>query len=1171
MKWLDLFNLALYIFLSVFQYSREINKKAGGGVYMLEIRNLTKIYKSKGGVITKALDGVSIKFPSTGLVFLLGKSGSGKSTLLNVTGGLDRPDDGEIIIKGRNSKTFSGSDFDSYRNTFIGFIFQEYNILNEFNVEQNISLSLQLQGKKNDKEAVDKILESVDLKGFGKRKPNTLSGGQKQRIAIARALIKNPEIIMADEPTGALDSTTGKQVFDTLKKLSKEKLVIVVSHDRDFAEYYGDRIIELSDGKVISDVTKETVEAKELSENVEIINDNVISIKNAKDITKEEFDNIYKLLKESDGEVIISKDEKQLPLIKQAIHIRNDNKSEVFNETKEIEFIDYNGNETKFIKSRLPFKRAFKMGASSLKTKPVRMIFTIFLTLVALIMFGVASTLLLYDPNYSLSSGLANSANDYEAISKEYPYTVVYETYDNATFELDKDENQSSWTSTSHGHFSKEEINELNNNTVGHYFVGIFGYSSDGRVIRFRDKDLQSSDYYFIEGMNGFIDAKPSELEKSNISLSYGKAPKDTNEIAISTYVADSLMNASQDIYSYDDIVGKEFLMNIQTWNHSYDQNFKISGIYDCGMIPYKFDSLKNTADRDLANEFKGYLSYSYQLYCYVCEDFYGFYDFRDSLGGAFGCSTVGTNGKFATSNTNSPWEDESFNFIAPEYLEDNISNIHFYDLSLNEIEYKAPKDNEIYVSQNIYDDWVASRSQVLVNRIFEMKNTPEYSDSFKAFFDVEGNKNKINSILDDINNYGFNYSSFNLDRAYLKEIHDKYYSDWFYHLYLSDKLYLAFEEIQNEDRTDEIDNFYDLKEYCRYYREGYNRDDDYFTEHILNVFNSNSIYSDVLNNSYVRQVAQIIQDSINYGYYDSIPEELCFKYQEASNNYLVGISISNEDYNDLLSLAPKYLQYESYYYNNDFTNETKEEQKYRLDFEGEFKVYFNTQTDSYELKVLGITDRNSVISIKFFTSKAKLWEKTYLQYEKTNYKDEAGAKYNYVITRTSYTKDQIKQLLQEYDTYSFSMTNAVYMKVNMIVSMINTLKNVFLIIGIVFAVFASLMLFNFISSSISSKIHDIGILRAIGTRGSDLFKIFFSESGIIAVICFVVSIIASIIICFFINNNLSEGLGIKLLDFNILNAMIIVAGSVVIAVVGTFIPVFIASKKAPIASIRTL
>ena len=191
---------------------------------MLEVRNLSKIYKStvKNGVDTKALDDVSLTFPEKGMVFLLGKSGSGKSTLLNVCGGLDAPTSGEIIVKGKSSKSFSQSDFDSYRNTFIGFIFQEYNILNEFSVEDNIALALELQGKPKDKRVIAELLEQVDLSGFAKRKPNTLSGGQKQRIAIARALVKSPEIIMADEPTGALDSATGKQVFDTLKKLSAD-------------------------------------------------------------------------------------------------------------------------------------------------------------------------------------------------------------------------------------------------------------------------------------------------------------------------------------------------------------------------------------------------------------------------------------------------------------------------------------------------------------------------------------------------------------------------------------------------------------------------------------------------------------------------------------------------------------------------------------------------------------------------------------------------------------------------------------------------------------------------------------------------------------------------------------------------------------------------------------
>ena len=199
---------------------------------MLETRELVKIYKPKKGVPVTALNKISLKFPEKGMVFLLGKSGSGKSTLLNVLGGLDKYDGGEIIIKGVSSKNFKQQHFDSYRNTYVGFIFQEYNVLDEFSVGANIALAIELQGRRASDSEINDILKQVDLEGFGARKPNELSGGQKQRVAIARALVKKPEIIMADEPTGALDSATGKQVFDTLKKLSAEKLVIVVSHDR---------------------------------------------------------------------------------------------------------------------------------------------------------------------------------------------------------------------------------------------------------------------------------------------------------------------------------------------------------------------------------------------------------------------------------------------------------------------------------------------------------------------------------------------------------------------------------------------------------------------------------------------------------------------------------------------------------------------------------------------------------------------------------------------------------------------------------------------------------------------------------------------------------------------------------------------------------------------------
>lgn len=222
---------------------------------MLTLKNLTKTYKSGGGTATRALDGVSIEFPDKGMVFILGKSGSGKSTLLNVAGGLDTPDGGEVIVNGKSSKDFSPADFDSYRNAYVGFVFQDYSLIREFTVGQNIALALQLQGRKDNDEKVAGALALVGLEGFEKRKPNFISGGQRQRVAIARALVKDPEVIFADEPTGSLDSETGKDILNTLKKLSADRLVVVVSHDREFARSYGDRIIELKDGRIISDVT----------------------------------------------------------------------------------------------------------------------------------------------------------------------------------------------------------------------------------------------------------------------------------------------------------------------------------------------------------------------------------------------------------------------------------------------------------------------------------------------------------------------------------------------------------------------------------------------------------------------------------------------------------------------------------------------------------------------------------------------------------------------------------------------------------------------------------------------------------------------------------------------------------------------------------------------------
>ncbi|MBR4262310.1 MAG: ATP-binding cassette domain-containing protein [Bacilli bacterium] len=227
---------------------------------MLELKNVNKIYKSKNTSNTEALRNINLNFNKVGLTFILGKSGCGKSTLLNILGGLDTPTSGEIIFKGKSFKDFKSSNYDSYRNTSIGFVFQEYNLVEKFNVFDNVAYALKLQNNKIDENVVLNVLEEVGLKDLAKRKVNELSGGQKQRVAIARALVKNPSIILADEPTGNLDSESSKMIFEILKKLSLERLVIVVSHDEESANTYGDRIISLQDGVIVSDTNPQIID-----------------------------------------------------------------------------------------------------------------------------------------------------------------------------------------------------------------------------------------------------------------------------------------------------------------------------------------------------------------------------------------------------------------------------------------------------------------------------------------------------------------------------------------------------------------------------------------------------------------------------------------------------------------------------------------------------------------------------------------------------------------------------------------------------------------------------------------------------------------------------------------------------------------------------------------------
>lgn len=500
---------------------------------MLETKDLVKIYKPKKGVPVTALDGINLKFSENGMVFLLGKSGSGKSTLLNLLGGLDKYDNGEIIIKGVSSKDFKQKHFDSYRNTYVGFIFQEYNVLDDFTVGANIALAIELQNRKATDEEINKILLQVDLEGYGNRKPNELSGGQKQRVAIARALVKNPQIIMADEPTGALDSVTGKQIFDTLKKLSRDKLVIVVSHDREFAENYADRIIELSDGKVISDL--EYDENFVETERTLNFNGNTVEVPAGYHLTEDDRNAINEYIKNlKNGSV--------------KLNIADNNKTQKFRKTDESK-IKLQNTTFKLIKSKLPLKNAFKIGGSSLKHKKFRLVMTILLSCVSFGLFGLSDTFGAYDHIKTCTNSLIDTGVKYVSVAKSKKVKVgkdnfYWRDYGFYLSQSDIDEIGKNINTKMHGVYRPENSN-------------LSFDEQRNPEIKLTETDFEIYNTYF----SGFAEINSDIVNEMGFKVIMGNLPDGSkNEIAISKYIFEVFKKANYtDGTVKKDANGKEY------------------------------------------------------------------------------------------------------------------------------------------------------------------------------------------------------------------------------------------------------------------------------------------------------------------------------------------------------------------------------------------------------------------------------------------------------------------------------------------------------------------------------------------------------------------------------------------------------------------------------------
>ena len=1138
---------------------------------MLSVKNLTKIYKIKGGNDTVALDKVNIDFPEKGMVFLLGKSGSGKSTLLNLIGGLDFPSDGEIILKGRSSKDFSQSDFDSYRNTYIGFIFQEYNILNEFNVEQNIALAIELQGKKVSKEAVDSLLEQVDLSGYGKRKPNTLSGGQKQRIAIARALIKEPNIIMADEPTGALDSKTGEQVFETLKKLSSDKLVIVVSHDRDFAERFGDRIIELKDGKILSDQTKHMVESTTISDNVTIINDHAIKINDAKKLTKKDFDQLYESIKKSEGKVFISSGDNADKSMKVA-RISEDGRSDEFKETGAIELKEYDASKTTFIRSKMPVNKSTKMGLSSLKTKPVRLVFTMLLSVVSFTMFGVASGLMLYNPNHTYSEALSRTDYTAETLEKRALGKQISQT-------LDADGNivdEWSYETEDRRKFGVNEIKELNNNSLGLVYIPVGECYSRPSFNNYTFEKNQQfyQNYYSIDKLS---DASEEEFNRLGYRLD-GQFPTKDDEILIPKVYGEMLIDSGAIKKSnYLETIGEKVAMG---GLKAPQENYTIVGYFDAGEVPEEYFELndedaKITPDKknELSNGIRDFFDNSFNSVAFVTSKVFE-NNVRSESSSRNYVNTVYKAGIYVDDNEVQDIPDLSErgeSFYTDEIVNANRDAFTIYNTKGEEISDFTMEDDEIYISEYRFNDIAYTTTDSFFNYFFNIgihDSILRYMPTYYEYYSDPNNQSAIEQMR------MYYYVSKETAKTFFAKYKDEFNVAVKLHLFINEYVNTpSFEALSEETKQ----LFYEV------------RDANF----------------GVNTKEKLQQVCAVLEEKFDNA--DACKNYLLYSYfGQAANTELYGILIQRDpvlyevlgkdykmwsddeatavkaflDTNCAESINPRYRSWETIlrgYTFKDFTPVSDEV------FNPDLNIVFYYQSyngNKGQLKLAGYYECesdswSSIVSKKFLDANSQAYKDDYRTgryFFETEYEELEDARYDNVMVKTDYTQEQVEYMFKtNAKATKYEFTSNRYTTVNYIVSMINVLKQVFFWVGVGFGAFAALMFLNFITVSIAGKQKDIGILRAIGARKSDVFKIFFSESLFISGVCSVLALIFTFVTEFILDNYFVSEIGISILQFSFITVGLVLAVALTIAFIATIIPVLHSSKKPPVESIRAL
>jgi len=1016
---------------------------------MLKISNLDKVYKSKSGEKFQALSDISLNFGHRGFVFILGKSGSGKSTLLNIIGGLDGYTTGDIEIKGKSSKDFSAKDWDSYRNTYVGFVFQEFHIIENYSIAKNISLALELQGikKKDIKPRVKEILSKVGLEKYGDRKPNELSVGQKQRIAIARALVKNPEIILADEPTGNLDEETGAQIVDILRQLAEEKLVIMVSHDKDYAYKYADRIITMTDGKISNDEYNEGG-LKYISEEVESYRTegeltNVIRIPKGKNIDTEKAKEINRILSSGGGDLYIPlSSSKQLtgrkfsalnsflkkfgdvtflPIVKNIKKIQGtkDKKQEArVNPAK-----DSLAKETspfKLIKSLFPFGNTVGMALSSIWRKKFKVLFSSVVFLLAIGLFGFSETITRFDfPN---------------AIANSYGIGEIDE------IPLSNRDDVLGWGDEFRGSSRSAMPFELNDvmKTMSKYPELTYG-----RMYDFPNQEITVStdtDFVSAKKLTGFL-----ELEGMNsidMELAAGTFPVTFDQIILTDFYADYLIEENEEFTKYADLIDTEYSLDTR--------EYTIVGIADTDYEEHLYlNELPTSEILEMTAEVGTYTVNHDSKYSRIIVK-QGFYaeKYKDIPVFANKYSV-----NIPQVDAKDSWD---MNWLANAFLA--------FD---SEMLTHPQKDRYLFVPDGFTG---LKENEIIV--------CTDSLASLNHLDNPESMHNAINSAVGGKNPDGADIFSL------LKE------KGWIPTEPIEVSIVSEQEWVRIDKKKLKIVGVMDFWGYAQTY-------------------NTDYMYDYVIENGGSFSYQDTLEFSQNEGFYEHRVMTEYLRTQLSKE----GISVPREENFD----------YERY---------------------GDYRAYLQGLAENYEIN-----------EVNFFSQVHSPIVMEKGVYDEINPYD--ASKLSGILVSLSSDTDKNQEFFTEIHEMGYQHGTLSGMVLGAFDDFVEEAAKIFRYVSLGLAAFATLLMFTNISASVLASKTEIGTLRAIGAKGSDVAMIFVTEAVLLALFVAVLANIVLVVVTQILNSELSSQIGIPL---SIFNPSIVIAGelmvlALIVAFVSSFFP----------------